>query len=79
MSLKIFLSSTLRKYYPDYDPLKGVDFSAAGKTTVAEICGEIGIPMEKIKVIMINGKSGSPDYVLRGDERIGLFPPVGGG
>ena len=79
MALKILLSSTLRKYYPDYEPIKGVDFSADGKTTIAEVCREIGIPMEKIKVIMVNGKSASPDYVVKGDERIGLFPPVGGG
>jgi molybdopterin converting factor small subunit len=79
MPLKILLSSTLRKYYPDYDPLKGLELVFDGKKTVGEVCRKINIPVEKIKVIMINGKNESLDYILRGDERVGLFPPVGGG
>jgi molybdopterin synthase sulfur carrier subunit len=79
MPLNIFLSSTLRKYHPHYDPLKGLELVFDGEKTVAEVCRKINIPVEKIKVIMINGKSESFDYILKGDERVGLFPPVGGG
>ncbi len=62
-----------------YDPVKGLDLSVDGETTVAEVCRKINIPAEKIKIVMINGKSESLDYVLKGSERVGLFPPVGGG
>jgi molybdopterin synthase sulfur carrier subunit len=79
MPLKIFLSSTLRKYHPDYDPLKGLELYLDGEKTVADICTEMNIPSDKIKVVMVNGKSESLNYILRGDERVGLFPPVGGG
>ncbi len=79
MPLKIFLSSSLRKYVPGYDPNKGVSFIVGGEKTVTDICDQMNIPADKIKIIMINGKSQSPDYVLKGDERVGLFPPVGGG
>jgi molybdopterin synthase sulfur carrier subunit len=79
MPLNIFLSSTLRKYHPDYDPLKGLELAVDGEKTVADVCTEMNIPSDKIKVVMVNGKSESFDYILRGDERVGLFPPVGGG
>ena len=79
MPLKILLSSTLRKYRPDYDPVKGLELAADGEKTVADVCRKINIPADKIKVVMVNGKSQSLDYVLAGDERVGLFPPVGGG
>ena len=79
MPLKIFLSSTLRKYVPGYDPAKGISFIMAGKRTVTDICEQMDIPADKIKIIMVNGKSKSPDHVLKGNERVGLFPPVGGG
>ncbi|MBW2615998.1 MAG: MoaD/ThiS family protein [Deltaproteobacteria bacterium] len=79
MPLKIFLSSTLRKYVPDYDPTRGVSFIVDGEITVTDIFEQMNIPADKIKIIMINGKSKSPDHVLKGDERVGLFPPVGGG
>ncbi len=77
--LKIILSSTLRKYLPDYDPVKGVDFTIEVKLTVTELCRQLGIPPDEVKIIMVNGKSKGFDYLMQGDERIGLFPPVGGG
>ena len=79
MPLKIFLSSILRKYVPGYDPTNGVSFTVDGERTVTDICEQINIPADKIKIIMVNGKSRSPDHILKGDERVGLFPPVGGG
>jgi len=79
MPLKIFLSSSLRKYVSGYDPTRGVSFTVKGKRTVRDIYDQMKIPDDKIKIIMVNGKSQSPDYILKGDERVGLFPPVGGG
>ncbi len=79
MAVKIFLSSTLRQYVPEYDPSEGAEFSLKRKTTVSELCKLMSIPLAKIKIVMVNGKSEPFDYELQGDERIGLFPPVGGG
>ncbi len=79
MALKIFLSSTLRQYISGYNPSEGAEFSLNRKTTVSELCKLMNIPMAKIKIVMVNGKSQPFDYELQGDERIGLFPPVGGG
>jgi molybdopterin synthase sulfur carrier subunit len=79
MPLKIFLSSTLRKYVPGYEPTNGVSFIVDGERTVTDICKQMNIPADKIKIIMVDGKSKSPDHILKGDERVGLFPPVGGG
>ena len=79
MPLEIFLSSTLRKYIPGYDPIKGMVLSLDKKITVAELCELISIPADKIKIIIVNGKNESLDHKLKGDERVGLFPAVGGG
>ncbi|MBW2569009.1 MAG: MoaD/ThiS family protein [Deltaproteobacteria bacterium] len=79
MPLKILLSSSLRKYVSAYDPVKGMSFSVDGKITVEELCERINIPCDKIKIVMVNGKSKHMDYVLKGGERVGLFPPIGGG
>ena len=79
MAVRVFLSSTLRQYISGYDPSEGARFSLNRKTTVSELCKLVDIPEEKIKIVMVNGKSESFDYELQGDERVGLFPPVGGG
>jgi len=79
MTMKIILSSTLRRYVTDYDPEEGLDVTLDEGHSVAELCRLMGIPTKEIKVVMINGRNGSLDHILRGDERIGLFPAVGGG
>jgi len=77
--VKVFLSTTLRKHIPGYDPSGGALFSVARKTTISDLCNLMKIPQDKIKIIMVNGRNASFDFELEGGERIGLFPPVGGG
>lgn len=79
MALQIFLSSSLRKYVPDYDPSKGIELAIPRGTSVSEVCRELAIPTEPIKIIMVDGIGKSLDHILEGNERVGLFPPVGGG
>jgi len=77
--LKIFLSSTLRKYIPDYDPDKGHEIQVQKGTTVSDLCERINIPVDMVTIIMVDGRSKSPDYNLNGSERVHLFPAIGGG
>jgi molybdopterin synthase sulfur carrier subunit len=79
MALTLFLSTTLRKYLPGYDPLKGWDVALEAPISVAELCRRFGIPADQVKIVMVNGKHVSRDQMLRGDERVALFPAVGGG
>ena len=79
MPLKIFLSSILRKHVPGYDPTKGVVLSPDKEITVAELCEQMNIPADSIKLIIVDGKNKSLAHVLIGVERVGLFPAIGGG
>jgi molybdopterin converting factor small subunit len=79
MRLRVFLSSTLRAYVPDYDPLEGVELEIEGKMSIAALCRQIKVPVDRIKLVMVNGKRQPFDYALKGGERVALFPPVGGG
>jgi sulfur-carrier protein len=79
MPVKVFLSSTLRKYLPDYDPVEGAEFLLEEEMTVRDLCGRMKLPVTGIKLVLVNGKGVSLDYILRGNERLSLFPAVGGG
>lgn len=79
MPITVFLSTTLRKRLPHYDPAEGLVYEAGRPMTVRELCERLNVPLERVKLVMVNGKGESLDYVLRGDERLSLFPPVGGG
>lgn len=79
MALKVFLAATLRKYVPGYDGALGHDLPIPPGSTVSDAARLLGIPEEEVKLIMVNGRGSKWDTILQGDERLGLFPPVGGG
>ena len=46
---------------------------------VADVLEKIGAPIEEAKLIFINNKRGELSTVLNDGDRVGGFPPVGGG
>jgi molybdopterin converting factor small subunit len=79
MPIKVFLSSTLRRSVSGYDPVKGFDLTESREITVKDLCKKINVPVNNVKIVIIDGKIESTDYILKGNERVGLFPPLGGG
>ncbi|MBT3175917.1 MAG: MoaD/ThiS family protein [Desulfobacula sp.] len=73
IDLKLFV--TLSKYQPENS--KGLEI--AEETTVEKLMKDLGIPSELVKLIFINGKMQKSKYRLKHNDRVGLFPPVGGG
>jgi len=79
MAVRVFLSTALRRYVEGYDGETGVFLEPQNLKTVRDICLHLGIPSEKIKLAMVNGRSVSRDHAIRDGDRVALFPPVGGG
>jgi molybdopterin converting factor small subunit len=73
VTLKLFAS--LKKYLPD----SSERFAIAPGTTVQNLVGLLGIPPTDVKLVFVDGKQQSLDFPLTGGERVGFFPPVGGG
>ena len=69
------LIATLKKYRPD----SADRFAIAPGTTVRDLVALLKIPPQNVKLVFVDGKQQSLDFPLTGDERVGLFPPVGGG
>jgi molybdopterin synthase sulfur carrier subunit len=79
MPLQIFLNATLRQYVPGYDPYKGIALEVQPRTTVARVIEQLGLPAQEVTLIMVDGRRREMDFQLQGNERLGLFPPIGGG
>lgn len=81
MSIHIKLSTTLRQYVPDYDPLAGIDMEPdfSEKINPGLLADKLGLPRQEIKFIMINGKHQPLDTPLAQGDRLAYFPAVGGG
>lgn len=48
-------------------------------TTVAQLIEALKIPSSEAKLVFVNGVLVDIDTRLSGGERVGIFPPVGGG
>ncbi len=79
MPVLIKLSATLRDYVPGYEPMEGLTMNDAHGKTVRRVMDELGLPADKVKIILVNGLSAEEDRILNDGDRLGLFPPVGGG
>ncbi|MGA7578344.1 MAG: MoaD/ThiS family protein [Desulfobaccales bacterium] len=79
MPLKIFLNATLRQYVSGYDPYNGISLEVPAGATVALVIARLGLPAPEVTLIMVDGRRREADFVLEGNERLGLFPPIGGG
>jgi len=79
LPLIVFLSSSLREFIPGYDPSSGLELKDVKGISIAELCRKLEIPIDKIKIVMVNGRKEDMNYMIQGNERLGFFPPVGGG
>ncbi len=73
IELKLFV--TLSKYLPDNCD----NYLIHEQMTVEMLIHSLKIPIEIVKLIFINGKREDLSYRLQDKDRVGLFPPVGGG
>jgi molybdopterin synthase sulfur carrier subunit len=79
MALQILINATLRNYVPGYDPHQGLSLEIQPGTSVAQVLARLGLPAKEVTLIMVDGRRQEADYILQGEERLGLFPPIGGG
>ncbi len=79
MDIELHLYATLAKYLPTDATSKTAHITLATGQTVQDLITGLGIPENTVKLIFINGVHGKTDTVLKHGDRVGLFPPVGGG
>lgn len=78
MNVHVKLSTSLRAHAPGYEPAKGMDLDASGATAYS-LAQRIGLPLEEIKFVMINGRQLPLETKLANGDRVAYFPAVGGG
>ena len=79
MKIEVNLYATLSQYIPDGNkgPTQIVDVEEG--TTVSELLRQLGVPTRSAKLIFLDGIHSDLDAVLKEGDRLGIFPPVGGG
>jgi sulfur carrier protein ThiS len=74
MKVELNLYASLARFVPRTGPME-VD----GETTILGLLRRLDVPMEKVKIIFLNGIHASGRELLKDGDRIGVFPPVAGG
>ena len=62
-----------------FQPQNGDAFPILPGETLAAVEARLGIPEGEVTLRFVNGRAVDPDAVLQDGDRVGLFPPVGGG
>ena len=74
MKVELNLYASLARSVPRTGPME-ID----GETTILGLLRRLDVPMEKVKIIFLNGIHASGIETLREGDRVGVFPPVAGG
>lgn len=74
MKIQVACFATLSPYAPA-DGYLEVDQGV----TPEDILDLLGIPGREVKVIFVNGQNSGLDTTLKDNDRVGIFPAIGGG
>jgi sulfur-carrier protein len=81
LKITVNLFATLSTYLPQDRKTTGrsVMLEVDENTTVRDITASLNVPEQAVKLIFVNGVHADMDTVLKDGDRLGMFPPVGGG
>ena len=79
MKVEVRLFASFTKYLPDDAEGQKVILDLAEGTTVKQVLVQLRVPLEEIKLVFINSVHTEIEDVLKDGDRMGAFPPVGGG
>ncbi len=79
MRIEVNLYATLKRYMKNETGGKSSAIGVEEGTCVKDVIQKLKIPGDSVKLIFINGVHAKRDTILKDGDRLGLFPPVGGG
>jgi molybdopterin synthase sulfur carrier subunit len=79
MQVTVKLFATLARFSPGELAAIPFEMNIPDSATVKDLVDRLGIPPEEAKISFINGHIRDLDWILKQDDEVGIFPPIGGG
>ncbi len=79
MKVEIHLFASLAKYLPADAKNKTCIKELPTHSVISDLINTMGVPDPSVKLIFLNGVHAHRSTELKDGDRVGLFPPVGGG
>lgn len=76
VTIEIKLFASLKKYLPAGSACR---YPVEPGTPLSALLDQLRIPEDEVKLIFVDGVKEDANVLLHGGERVGLFPPIGGG
>ncbi len=73
--IQIRLFASLQKFMP----ASADNYAIEAGITVGALLQQLDVPLDMIKIVFIDNVHAELTSILKGGERVGIFPPVGGG
>ena len=75
IKIELRLFADLSKYQPE----NFENYQIQEGTSIEQLLLELGIDKKRAKIVFINGKKKNLEDSVKHGDRVGIFPPVGGG
>ena len=79
MKVKVRLSGTLGKRFPDHDPLNGFEIEISEGASVGSLLDQLDIPKSRIGLVSVADRLVKPDKILKQGDVIRIYQPIFGG
>ncbi|MGE0086457.1 MAG: MoaD/ThiS family protein [Desulfococcaceae bacterium] len=75
ISIYLKLFATLAKYMPE----DADSYPVEEGNTVRDLVAKLAVPEKEARLIFINNRKADMSSLLHHGDRVGIFPPIGGG
>jgi molybdopterin synthase sulfur carrier subunit len=79
MIIRVKLFTRLADYVPGVKSGEPFEVEVKNGATMADLIDQLKLPGKEAKLLFANGLAKSPDYLLKNNDEVGIFPPIGGG
>jgi molybdopterin synthase sulfur carrier subunit len=79
MHIQVKLFATLVRCIPGVKSGVSFDVELHEGASISYLVKQLNLPENEVKITFVNGRSKSLEYILRHEDEVGIFPPVGGG
>jgi molybdopterin converting factor small subunit len=79
MKIQVNLYATLKRYMKNETAGEVWEVDVEDGNCVEDLVQKLEVPAESVKLIFVNGIHAKRETTLKDGDRLGIFPPVGGG
>ncbi|MBO8128097.1 MAG: MoaD/ThiS family protein [Peptococcaceae bacterium] len=79
MKVVLKLYATLQNYLPPGTQGTAAEVEIPAGTTIEDLFKAYNVPLDQVKIIMVNGRHTDLDYEIQEGDQVAGFPAIAGG